>query len=72
MAEGNVVESEDLLTPGISGPAPALPATTLAELERQAVRAALARVGGNRKRAAEALGIGERTLYDKIKRYNLS
>ena len=49
-----------------------LPATTLAELERQAVKAALARVGGNRKRAAEALGIGERTLYDKIKKYGLS
>ncbi len=45
------------------------PARTLAELERQAIEAALAEVGGNRRRAAERLGIGLRTLYDKLKRY---
>lgn len=72
LADGDVVELEDLQTPGIDGPSVALPATTLAELERQAIKAALNRVGGNRKKAAEALGIGERTLYDKIKRYGLT
>ncbi|MEZ4249320.1 MAG: sigma-54 dependent transcriptional regulator [Polyangiales bacterium] len=42
---------------------------TLADLERRAIEAALARHDGNRRRAAEELGIGERTLYDKLKRF---
>jgi two-component system response regulator FlrC len=44
---------------------------TLADLERDAIAAALERAGGNRKQAAAALGIGVRTLYDKLKRYRL-
>jgi DNA-binding NtrC family response regulator len=44
---------------------------SLAEAERRAVIKALTRVDGNRRRAAELLGIGERTLYEKIKRYGL-
>ena len=44
---------------------------TLAELERDAVLRALESVGGNRRRAAELLGIGERTLYEKLKRYGV-
>ncbi len=43
----------------------------LSELERDAVERALRSVGGNRKRAAGILGIGERTLYDKLKKYGL-
>jgi len=44
---------------------------TIAELEEAAIRRALEEVGGNRRRAAERLGIGERTLYDKLKRYGI-
>jgi len=44
---------------------------TMAQVEEDAIRAALAHTGGNRRQAAERLGIGLRTLYDKIKRYNL-
>jgi len=44
---------------------------TMEDLEREAIRVALRRVGGNRRIAAEELGIGERTLYRKIKRYGL-
>ncbi|HEU0032205.1 MAG TPA: sigma-54 dependent transcriptional regulator [Kofleriaceae bacterium] len=44
----------------------------LAELERDAILHALEVVGGNRRRAAELLGIGERTLYDKLKRYGVA
>ncbi len=47
------------------------PGMTMEEMERQAIVAALAEVEGNRRRAAERLGIGERTLYRKIKRYGL-
>ncbi|PRP94062.1 Alginate biosynthesis transcriptional regulatory protein AlgB [Enhygromyxa salina] len=42
---------------------------TLGELERRAITAALERHDGNRRKAAEELGIGLRTLYDKLKRY---
>ncbi|MEW5789968.1 MAG: helix-turn-helix domain-containing protein [Pseudomonadota bacterium] len=32
----------------------------------------LARFGGNRKQATEVMGISERTVYRKLKRYGLS
>jgi two-component system, NtrC family, response regulator AtoC len=44
---------------------------TLESVERRAIERALALVDGNRRKAAEQLGIGERTLYDKLKRYGL-
>ena len=44
---------------------------TIAEMERQAIAAALDDVHGNRRKAAELLGIGERTLYRKIAKYDL-
>lgn len=49
-----------------------LPPVTLAELEREAIIQALDDVEGHRKKAAERLGIGLRTLYDKLKRYNIT
>jgi DNA-binding NtrC family response regulator len=55
------------------------PATTgvqvgmsLEELERWAIEQTLMSVGGNRRKAARILGIGERTLYRKLKQYDLS
>jgi DNA-binding NtrC family response regulator len=47
------------------------PGMTLAELEKNAIIAALREVAGNRRRAAEMLGMGERTLYRKIKEYGI-
>ena len=47
------------------------PETTMEDLERQAIEMALDRSGGNRRKAAEALGIGERTLYRKIQKFDL-
>jgi DNA-binding NtrC family response regulator len=44
---------------------------TMADVERAAIEAALHEHRGNRRRAAEVLGIGERTLYRKIKAYHL-
>jgi two-component system response regulator FlrC len=49
----------------------AAPATSLEELERHAIEQALTDSKGNRRRAAEQLGIGLRTLYEKLKRYGL-
>ncbi|MEZ4394887.1 MAG: sigma-54 dependent transcriptional regulator [Polyangiales bacterium] len=43
----------------------------LRALERDAIVRALQESGGNRRRAAERLGIGLRTLYEKLKRYGL-
>ncbi len=47
------------------------PGMTMAELEREAIIATLKSVGGNRRRASEKLGIGERTLYRKLKEYEI-
>jgi DNA-binding NtrC family response regulator len=47
------------------------PGMSMEDLEREAIRAALKEVGGNRRKAAERLGIGERTLYRKIRRFGL-
>jgi two-component system response regulator HydG len=43
----------------------------LSELERLFIAETLEQTGGNREAAAEMLGIGQRTLYRKIKEYQL-
>ena len=45
------------------------PGMTMAEIERLAIQAALRDTGGNRRKAADLLGIGERTLYRKLREY---
>jgi DNA-binding NtrC family response regulator len=47
------------------------PGMTMSELEREAIVATLREVGGNRRKAAEKLQIGERTLYRKLKEYEI-
>jgi DNA-binding NtrC family response regulator len=47
------------------------PGMTMADVEKAAIEAALQEYQGNRRKAAEVLGIGERTLYRKIKAYRL-
>jgi len=54
-----------------SRPAAGLVGLSLNELEKQAIVDTLAKTKGNREKAAKILGIGERTLYRKIKEYNL-
>jgi DNA-binding NtrC family response regulator len=44
---------------------------TLELLERRAIVDALTATAGNRREAAARLGIGLRTLYEKLKRYDL-
>ncbi len=48
------------------------PGMTMADVERAAIEAALRETQGNRRKAAEVLGIGERTLYRKLKAYALA
>ena len=42
------------------------------EMEKQAIIAALDKFGGNRTKAADALGIGRRTLQNKLKSYGMA
>ena len=44
---------------------------TMAEIERAAIEAALRNSRGNRRKAADVLQIGERTLYRKLREYHL-
>jgi DNA-binding NtrC family response regulator len=58
-------------TPDADGAVVFRPGMTMEEMEREAIRVALKSVAGNRRKAAELLGIGERTLYRKIAGYGL-
>src|SRR5262245_12417394 len=53
-------------------PAGGVGGVNLEEKEKESIRKALALCEGNREKAAKMLGIGERTLYRKIKRYGFS
>lgn len=48
-----------------------LAGTSLEQLEKRAIRETLRLAAGNREQAARMLGIGERTLYRKLKEYGL-
>jgi two-component system response regulator FlrC len=77
LADGDVIDDSHIWLEGgsstkaaavtVSGPE----VRPLAELEKEAILHALEVVGGNRRRAAELLGIGERTLYDRLKKYGV-
>lgn len=55
--------------PAIAGGS--LAGTPLEQLEKRAIRETLRLTAGNREQAAKLLGIGERTLYRKLKEYGL-
>jgi len=67
------------LPPELRGPAEtttvgrttALAGMSLSDAERELIRDTLRMTNGNRQQAAKILGIGERTLYRKIKEYGL-
>jgi len=80
LAEGELIREEDLpdAVRAGGGPAPAPPPDgdlsvkrATRELEERLIRAALARTGGNRTRAAELLDLSYRALLYKIKEYGL-
>jgi DNA-binding NtrC family response regulator len=47
------------------------PGMTMADIERAAIEASLRHTRGNRRKAAEMLGIGERTMYRKLREYEI-
>lgn len=69
------VPSVSAMEPPGRGPVPITvtiaPGMTMAEIEKAAITAALAETKGNRRKAAEMLGIGERTMYRKLRDYGI-
>ncbi|MEO7113019.1 MAG: sigma-54 dependent transcriptional regulator [Polyangiaceae bacterium] len=72
LADGDVIAAEHLWIESDSNEAPASGSESLADLERRTIESTLAAVSGNRRAAAAKLGIGLRTLYDKLKRYGIT
>jgi DNA-binding NtrC family response regulator len=64
----STVERHVLTRTGLGGE---LPTLELATLERLAVEAAMRRSGGDKRAAAESLGIALKTLYNKLDRFGL-
>jgi two-component system response regulator FlrC len=73
LSDGTPIRGEHLMLDAIASRPAAAPTgpRSLNDLERDAIVDALQSVGSNRRRAAEILGIAERTLYDKLKRYGI-
>ena len=79
VASGNTLGINDVpveirqATPGdgAAGDAGSLAGLSLEQIEKQAIRNTLRLTAGNREQAAKMLGIGERTLYRKLKEYGL-
>jgi len=71
LADGAKIDASHIWLDEPTSRAPSAGIRPLVELEREAILQALASVDGNRRRAAELLGIGERTLYDKLKKYGV-
>tara|TARA_Y100001937_G_scaffold128452_1_gene204754 strand:+ start:48266 stop:49615 length:1350 start_codon:yes stop_codon:yes gene_type:complete len=77
MATEDILELKDLptdmsRTPGRKDVTDEIkPGIAMDEYEKAIIRKNLAHFGGNREQTAKALGISERTLYRKIKEYNL-
>jgi DNA-binding NtrC family response regulator len=73
-AHGDLVPRDDPSTP--RAPAPCAPAATRpgddVALERQQIREALERCGGNQSRAAKLLGMSRNTLIARVERYGLA
>ncbi len=62
---------EDAVAEEYIEPSPELENLNVNDWSRQALEKALQRNGGNRKRAAQEMGISDRTLYRRLKQYGL-
>ncbi|MBI4229371.1 MAG: sigma-54-dependent Fis family transcriptional regulator [Planctomycetes bacterium] len=72
-ARGNLIRASDLPEALFASPGGALPKeiVTVDDAERTLIARTLEACGGRRKEAARRLGVGERTLYRKIRTYGL-
>jgi DNA-binding NtrC family response regulator len=76
-ALGSVTGSSTLAIEAPNQPVPPTtvtlaPGMTMAQIERAAIEGALRETRGNRRKAAEILDIGERTLYRKLRDYGIA
>ncbi len=76
MSKDDVIDLEDLPAqmtrqPGGASNLPALCGISIDSAEKELIKNTLAMVNGNREEASRILGIGERTLYRKLKKYEL-
>jgi two-component system, NtrC family, response regulator AtoC len=71
LCDGQELGPEDLRDPTAPPGAATAAGGSMEDAERAAIDAALAQHQGNRRLAAQTLGIGERTLYDKLRRYGI-
>ena len=68
---GVIAQGDTSATDSTGGVVGSLAGASLDQLEKRAIRETLRLTGGNREKAAKMLGIGERTLYRKLKEYGL-
>src|SRR5262245_54807023 len=70
VCEGTVIDTEHL---SVAGPEeePVAGSTNLGTLERQAIEQALRDLAGNKRRAAQRLGISRTQLYSRLRKYGL-
>lgn len=72
LSKGKVVRSSDLMLPNLIVKQTSEVATkTLAEIEKEHIKATLEKTGWNKTAAAEVLGISVRNIYRKIEQYQL-
>lgn len=76
LARGEMIDLEDLVPHGISAQPPSLspwgpPFRSLAEMEKEYIKAVLKECKGNKSSAAKILGIDRKTLWAKIKKYQI-
>ncbi len=72
LAEGDVITGDFIPSAGCGGvdaPTDAPPGLTIHEMERRLIASTLKKVGGNRTKAANLLGISIRTLRNKLNEY---
>lgn len=62
-------QENELLLTTIESPTAGLGGIPLVQIEKQAILDTLRQTAGNKTQAAKALGISDRTLRDKIRRY---
>jgi DNA-binding NtrC family response regulator len=68
--DGSIIEPRHLALDPLQSPAPAqLAGRAWDDVQKELIVSTLAQVGGNRKRAAELMGMAERTLRNRLREY---